>query len=1366
VHPSSIIWQVLRGLLVIIAGFGFWNGVMAQRAPQTGQIQLVTRAETGAQGNHHSGYPAPSADGSWVAFWSVASNLVPNDTNNFADIFVRNEDLNITERVSVSTNGVQANFHSGGIFYGFPSISGDGQKVVFQSRASNLVADDTNNSTDIFHHDRTTGITRRVSVSSSGVEGDQESITPTLSADGRYVAFTSGADTLIVTPTVETLHVFIHDIQETETTLVSVASDGSQGNGISWMPSLSGSGRYVVFESYASNLAPNDTNNDPDIYFHDRQTGETRRITQRQNGSSYEWASYAPAIASNGQSVVYYSASNDDCDSGVESEFPYSWVCWRDLATGTVETILIDGGGTRYVPNRKIPPTISADGRFVGFTVTRGFEFQKAYVWDRQNDQLLEIGRGINGAPADSHVQFPQFGHSEQYIAFHSWAGNLVIGDTNGVEDGFVIDVRLAKTPTPTPLPTATPTIIPTTTPMVPGFDTERVSLATDGTQGNASSGIPAISANGRWVAFQSDATSLVVNDTNVSTDIFLRDTTTEETLSLAGLGQGASPLFGDSEQATVSEDGNHIVFVTYGQLMSDTNDLLDVYYYDVVADDFQLVSRGMDGRAAGVGDDYDVVDITPTGETIAFATEAPLILTDTNGVSDIYVYDTADQTLIRSSVRWDGSQSSSASHSPSISGNGLYVAFVTNGQLDPFDSNGLADVYYSDRNGASYRISYSDIAPLPYDGNGPSFAPRFAKDGLWVTFVSDASNLIGGDTNGVRDTYIASITPLRSAGNRILERVSVSSAEVQANGATFGEPPAISADGRYVAFATNATNFDTGDTNNRRDLYLRDRTLGTTVRVSYRPDGQQYPAHDSYASDISNDGRYLSYMIDNGSTRSTMLYDRILNQTTRLDVDPQGNVGNDSSGYPSLSGTGSVATFISRADNFPGGSGLDYWHVYRRGITANTLDLISRYAVATTNDDSTDPSLSADGQSVVFTSNATNLLPEQDDDGEEDVYLYDRTLDIVLLVSADGSGNALGGNMPQVSGNGAYVAYQREGMIYRWERATNSTVMVSVSNSGIPGDFISWEPSISDNGRYVAFASGATNLVPGDTNNLLDIFVRDVVAGTTTRVSVAGNGAQSDGDSFDAALSADGRYVAFSSLAITLAPGEEFPSFDIFVHDRTTGETTRLTRLYDGAPLPLNGTTRYPAISADGRYVVFQSAERLVADDSPVFPWTDVYIIDRQTYGVGRLSVARDGVPGDGNSERPVLSANGLVVAYQSGAGNLVVGDTNNARDVFRTIRPVSYPPAGPTPTPIPTSSATPVVTITPTHTPTLIPTNSTTPVVTHTATSTSTPVPPSNTPLPSATLTLSPSPTLTATRTATPPSSQRILYLPLIQR
>ena len=208
-----------------------------------GDTMRVSLASDGTQGNGGSGYPSISTDGRYVAFYSGASNLVSGDTNNKGDVFVHDQQSGQTERVSVASDGTQGIGDSLD-----PSISADGRYVAFSSWANNLVSGDTNIKPDVFVYDRQSEQTTRVSVTSDGTQGNGYSERPSISADGRYVAFDSIASNLV---SGDTGHedVFVHDLQSGQTERVSVASDGTQGNDDSWYPSISADGRYVAFYS-------------------------------------------------------------------------------------------------------------------------------------------------------------------------------------------------------------------------------------------------------------------------------------------------------------------------------------------------------------------------------------------------------------------------------------------------------------------------------------------------------------------------------------------------------------------------------------------------------------------------------------------------------------------------------------------------------------------------------------------------------------------------------------------------------------------------------------------------------------------------------------------------------------------------------------------------------------------------------------------------------------------------------------------------------------------------------------------------------------------------------------------------------------
>jgi Tol biopolymer transport system component len=244
-------------LLAALSSLFFLSGSYSLQAegntPVTSRISVSHQTNQQADDFSETPRVAPSLSGQFVAFASPASNLVAGDTNGVSDIFVRDRLNNLTERVSVASNGAQADGESIS-----PSISQDGRFIAFVSYATNLVPNDTNNAPDIFVHDRQTGQTRRVSVSSSGEQANGPSDSPAISADGAFVAFDSFASNLVPNDTLGERDVFRHRLSNGETIRVSVSSAGVQGNGPSGGASISSNGQFIAFASRASNLVAND----------------------------------------------------------------------------------------------------------------------------------------------------------------------------------------------------------------------------------------------------------------------------------------------------------------------------------------------------------------------------------------------------------------------------------------------------------------------------------------------------------------------------------------------------------------------------------------------------------------------------------------------------------------------------------------------------------------------------------------------------------------------------------------------------------------------------------------------------------------------------------------------------------------------------------------------------------------------------------------------------------------------------------------------------------------------------------------------------------------------------------------------------
>ena len=290
-----------------------------------------------------------------------------------------------------------------------------------------------------------------------------------------------------------------------------------------------------------------------------------------------------------------------------------------------------------------------------------------------------------------------------------------------------------------------------------------------------------------------------------------------------------------------------------------------------------------------------------------------------------------------------------------------------------------------------------------------------------------------------------------------------------------------------------------------------------------------------------------------------------------------------------------------------------------------------------------------------------------------------------ITRVSFDSAGNQGGGNSPSISADGRFVAFSSRASnfvpgdtnnnngIFVRDRLTNTTTLVSVDSAGNLGNRGSFGASISADGRFVAFESDASNIVPGDTNSTRDIFVRDTLTNTTTLVSVDSAGNQANSFSQDASISADGRFVAFASNSSNLVPGDTNNTYDMFVRDTLTNTTTRVS--VDSAGTQGNGgnVLGIPSISADGRFVAFSSrAFDLVPGDTNFRldmsgrDRFDMFVRDTLTNTTTLLSLGSAGNPGNSSSLSPSISADGRFVAFSSESSNLVPGDTNNNYDIF----------------------------------------------------------------------------------------------------
>lgn len=388
-------------------------------------------------------------------------------------------------------------------------------------------------------------------------------------------------------------------------------------------------------------------------------------------------------------------------------------------------------------------------------------------------------------------------------------------------------------------------------------------------------------------------------------------------------------------------------------------------------------------------------------------------------------------------------------------------------------------------------------------------------------------------------------------------EIITVSTAGVAGNASSFSNADVrrnISADGRYVVFASTATNLVAGDSNGVADIFIRDTTLNTTERVSVSSLGVQSNGASTTPS-VSDDGRYVAFestatnlvASDGNGVSDIFVYDRDTDTIEIVSVDGSGNEGDAGSHLATISGNGRYVVFSSDADNIVTGlvTGFTDLFVYDRDtdtpeqITVNALgveaDNVTLYS-----------SISADGRYVAFHSGATNLVPGYNS-GTPQVYVKDRNTEAVDILSVD--------------------------------------------SVGVEGDSSSRYPFISGNGRFVAFESFAENLVVGDTNGVADIFLYDRNSDDLEHISHSYLGGATDGGSLNPSVSSDGNYVVFWSIATNIVTGDTEGDQDFFIHNRITNITSMLS-----------AGNRYGIIASDGDYINFDINDGTVSGDTNGF--------------------------------------------------------------------------------------------------------------------------------------------------------------------
>ena len=440
-----------------MSAFGNGFSVAALAAGLVSSIPVVATGQTtecisidalGQVGNGQSSFyePSISGDGRYAIFASFASNLVSGDTNGAWDVFVRDRAAGVTLRVSVDSGGAQGNGNSGGSFFlqqNTVDIAAGGRYAAFMSEASNLVAGDMNGRMDVFVHDLVTGATTIESLDSAGNQGDLESSWPAISADGRYLAFLSLATNLVPADTNGQIDVFLRDRQAGTTQRVSVASNGSQGNGDCSHPAITQDGRAVAFTSYATNLVFNDINGQPDVFVHAVAAGTTKRVSSGPGGQQGFGGSFMGDFSGNGRFVVFSSTATfaPDDTNGASDDY------MKDLRTGNIIRVSVGTGGFQG-NGPSYGCSLSGDGRYVVFSgyasnlVPGDTNFnQDVFLRDLLMGTTTLLGVSTAGVQGNGENAYAEVSSDGQQTVFVSTGDNLYPGDDNFVHDVFVRDL-------------------------------------------------------------------------------------------------------------------------------------------------------------------------------------------------------------------------------------------------------------------------------------------------------------------------------------------------------------------------------------------------------------------------------------------------------------------------------------------------------------------------------------------------------------------------------------------------------------------------------------------------------------------------------------------------------------------------------------------------------------------------------------------------------------------------------------------------------------------------------------------------------------------------------------------------------------
>jgi Tol biopolymer transport system component len=732
--------------------------------------------------------------------------------------------------------------------------------AVFTSNATQLVAADRNGESDVFFKDIGGGAIARLSRHADGSEIAQPSSGPSMSDDGNIVALLTTADLIGNQPPGES-QVYVLNRTSGAITLVSRSAGGAPGNAESGPAQVDGSGAFVVFSSAADNLVANDNNQANDVFRFDIAGNTLLRVSTDSLGNPSNGHSSSPQVAAGGNVVAFTSQATNLVGldgNGLQDVFV------KDLITGATTRVSAQPFGADADALSNLP-SISDDGNAIAFTsaatnivFTDTNGVNDVFVHTRNNGVTQRVSTDAGGAQGDAASRQGKVTGNGRLVAFVSAAGNLAGPNPGGIDQLYVKDMQ-------------TGAVLKLT---------------------NAASSIQNVfdfNSSGARICFNGGGEALVPNDTNRVGDLY---TITLGTQAIRRVNLAATPhpvMVGNdtSFRPDLSDDGRLLAFASSAALLDaegfaeggDPN----VVYSDVYVRDNTTgaITRLSNGEAGGGGDSSsDAPAISGDGRFVAFESAAENLVSgsDNNGDNDVFRADTASGALVL--ISQSPTASAGRGRDVSISDSGDRIAFVSVGDdLVADDTNGEQDVFVWNVVDGIRRMS---LAPAGVEADEDSSSPAMSGDGSVVVFTSSATNLVPGDSNGHDDIFVHTL----SSG--VVERVSVAAGGAQSNGRS--QLPEVSRNGRYIAFATEATNLAPGDLDPGEEIVLLDRATGTIVSASagLAIRGLLAPA-DPW---LSPDGRIVLYRAHDAAGFSHLMrYDRDTGDLMELMAgDPDGN--------------------------------------------------------------------------------------------------------------------------------------------------------------------------------------------------------------------------------------------------------------------------------------------------------------------------------------------------------------------------------------------------------------------------------------------------------------------------------------------